>query len=467
MSSRVQKGGTVFRPATKARSRTTETPNRQLSVSREVPISQPLISLPDPCAVPDALPQTHAVSSAVVSPVVIPVKHSLTKSTTVTNGVAIIGGTPIVIASSVVPPPAQATESRFHPASNGGVRIDSTGLDPSTQDPSRKRKPACDSSTPPPKKARKSRRPTTPAFDAGADVGEDLDPTLVTMAALCEDTGRGRLSTKASQILQNHQTWKRSNREKRVKMRQTMEAKKYGHDEDPDVPQEIISQGAPLALDTPGPRKDTSFGPPAQDISGNGFDYSQDVSTSQFNVQVRIDSNGETILDEESLFVDRTAEEDTTNYVQVEESDVTKFVNSGTYSRRFRCSRWSAEETELFYQALSQFGENYELISYVLPGRDRKACKNKFKTEDKRNPSRINHCLNTRLPYDIQTLSRMTGKDFSGPTPEIRAPARLSLTDPEKAERSLDPASTNSGHALPVIEGSGEEVLGDISSFVS
>lgn len=133
-------------------------------------------------------------------------------------------------------------------------------------------------------------------------------------------------------------------------MRQTMEAKKYGHDEDPDVPQEIISQGAPLALDTPGPRKDTSFGPPAQDISGNGFDYSQDVSTSQFNVQVRIDSNGETILDEESLFVDRTAEEDTTNYVQVEESDVTKFVNSGTYSRRFRCSRWSAEETELFYQ---------------------------------------------------------------------------------------------------------------------
>lgn len=61
----------------------------------------------------------------------------------------------------------------------------------------------------------------------------------------------------------------------------------------------------------------------------------------------------------------------------------------------------------------------------------------------------------------------MTGKDFSGPTPEIRAPARLSLTDPEKAERSLDPASTNSGHALPVIEGSGEEVLGDISSFVS
>ena len=50
-------------------------------------------------------------------------------------------------------------------------------------------------------------------------------------------------------------------------------------------------------------------------------------------------------------------------------------------------------------QALSQFGENYELMSYVLPGRDRKACKAKFKTEDKKNSQRINHCLKNRIPY--------------------------------------------------------------------
>jgi transcription factor TFIIIB component B'' len=89
---------------------------------------------------------------------------------------------------------------------------------------------------------------------------------------------------------------------------------------------------------------------------------------------------------------------------------------------------------------LSQYGENYELIAYVLPGRDRKACKNKFKAEDKKNPARISFCLDNRIPVgkgnclsfieflhdisfsDISTLSRMTGKDFSGPVPEIRAP---------------------------------------------
>ena len=152
----------------------------------------------------------------------------------------------------------------------------------------------------------------------------------------------------------------------------------------------------------------------------DGFDYSENLAVSRYNVQVRIGANGETIIDEDSLFVNRDEEHRTEDYTHVEESDFTKFVNSATYSRKVRGSRWSAEETELFYnvsiarisvafprdflilrrpQALSQFGENYELISYVLPGRDRKACKNKFKTEDKKNPARITYCLNNRAPY--------------------------------------------------------------------
>jgi transcription factor TFIIIB component B'' len=108
-------------------------------------------------------------------------------------------------------------------------------------------------------------------------------------------------------------------------------------------------------------------------------------------------------------------------------------------------------------QALSQFGENYELMSYVLPGRDRKACKAKFKTEDKKNSQRINHCLKNRVPYgesqlchacvslkrdpslDMQTLSRMTGKDFSGPVPVIRAkpPPNLEPSNPDTESASI------------------------------
>lgn len=46
----------------------------------------------------------------------------------------------------------------------------------------------------------------------------------------------------------------------------------------------------------------------------------------------------------------------------------------------------------------------------------------------------------------MQTLSRMTGKDFSGPTPEIRAPTRpnLSQLDGQEADGS-GPAAGTSG----------------------
>ena len=64
--------------------------------------------------------------------------------------------------------------------------------------------------------------------------------------------------------------------------------------------------------------------------------------------------------------------------------------------------------TDALGQALSQFGENYELISYVLPGRDRKACKNKFKAEDKKKPARITYCLKNRRPYGMYIVSAST-----------------------------------------------------------
>ncbi|KAF9245757.1 hypothetical protein BU15DRAFT_85453 [Melanogaster broomeanus] len=284
------------------------------------------------------------------------------------------------------------------------------------------------------------------------------------MATLCEDTGQGRVSSKAARIFDNHLAWKKSNREKRVRMRTMMEAKKYGRNEDGEATQ-AVKHPEPASGQS-SVASSSAVSSTVEHTSGHGFDYLQDVATSRYNVQVRIGPNGETIIDEESLFVDRNAEEDTAGYTHIEESDVTKFVNSATYAKRFRGSRWSAEETELFYDALSQFGENYELISYVLPGRDRKACKNKFKAEDKKDTNRINFCLNNRRPYDIQTLSRMTGKDFSGPTPEIRAPAVLSLAEPQDNTGGSRPPDT--GHTeepSSAIAESGEEVLGDISSF--
>ncbi|KZT02474.1 uncharacterized protein LAESUDRAFT_661835 [Laetiporus sulphureus 93-53] len=329
-----------------------------------------------------------------------------------------------------------------------------------------------------------SRKPRTRTssvvpFELNTGPGEELDPTAVMMATLCDDTGQGRISSKTVQIMTNHAAWRAANREKRERMKAAMEAKKYGRtiqDEDQPPPKadtevtESLEDGVAPDAVLAGPSASIENRPTKKARRANDdFDYTQNLATSRYNVQVRIGANGEAIIDEDSLFVNRNEEEHTEHYTHVEESDTTKFVNSLTYSRKLRGSRWSAEETELFYDALSQFGENYELIAYVLPGRDRKSCKNKFKAEDKKNPARINYCLNNRKPVDIQTLSRMTGKDFSGPTPIIRAPTPLRSTQLDANLHSAsieDPRSVKENSKTPGPAGEAEEeILGSVDEI--
>ena len=79
------------------------------------------------------------------------------------------------------------------------------------------------------------------------------------------------------------------------------------------------------------------------------FDYSAVGGGSKFAPRFRIGPNGETIIDETSLHVDRDEEAETAGYQHIEESDATKFTNSATYGKKVHGSRWSAEETEMFF----------------------------------------------------------------------------------------------------------------------
>ncbi|KAG5724733.1 Transcription factor TFIIIB component B'' [Termitomyces sp. T112] len=400
-------------------------------------------------------------------------RSSTTKTTnTASNPVSTLGGEQIVKDSVTKSTGISSSTSRGTPAKRKRKTTDSEveGTDDDIVKFAATKRKRHGSAAP---RSRRSRGPSLPPFDPNADPGEEIDPTVVTMASLCSDTGQGRVSSKAAEILSNHAAWKLQNREKRTRMKALMELKKYGREEEAEAleaaqvsPINKVPEGA--ATDSSQDRTITS--PAIGDDTGNEFDYTQDLTTSRFNVQVRIGPNGETVIDEESLVVDRVEAEDTTNYTHVVESDHTKFVNSGSYGKRYRGSRWSAEETELFFDALSQYGENYELIAYVLPGRDRKSCKNKFKTEDKKNPARINHCLNNNRPVDIATLSRMTGKDFSGPVPEIRVPTPQPLIQPEAFSAETEAAAVELVRKNPKKRKSqlddGAVVVGDADSFV-
>ena len=130
-----------------------------------------------------------------------------------------------------------------------------------------------------------------------------------------------------------------------------MEAKKYGKSLD----SEAAPNPTPSTPMNPPPSQEVGESAPVNEptTGEHDFDYSQNMSSSKFNVQVRIGPNGETVVDEESLYVDNSAEQYTHDYLHVEESDTTKFVNSATHSKKLRGSRWSAMETELFYDVRS------------------------------------------------------------------------------------------------------------------
>ncbi|KAI8992376.1 hypothetical protein BDB01DRAFT_778256 [Pilobolus umbonatus] len=133
------------------------------------------------------------------------------------------------------------------------------------------------------------------------------------------------------------------------------------------------------------------------------------------SLQVRL-VNGQIVLDADSLTVDRG--HSSINYEDgsmevVEESSMTKKVNSHSYGKRKASSRWTAEETENFYEALSQFGTDFEMISKVMPGRLRSQIRSKFTREERVNPGKVtDYMIRKRKPVDIKEFEKITGMEL-------------------------------------------------------
>ncbi|KAF9576419.1 Transcription factor TFIIIB component B [Mortierella alpina] len=130
--------------------------------------------------------------------------------------------------------------------------------------------------------------------------------------------------------------------------------------------------------------------------------------------QVRV-VDGRIELDQDSLMVDHDlvdAVEDQGPMEYVEESALTKFVNSSSYSTKQKSEKWSEEDTERFYQAISQWGTDFGIIFRLFPGKSRVGVRNKFKREDRINHKRVEEALNRRAGMDLKQYSQVTNKEF-------------------------------------------------------
>jgi transcription factor TFIIIB component B'' len=103
-----------------------------------------------------------------------------------------------------------------------------------------------------------------------------------------------------------------------------------------------------------------------------------------------------------STMVDREAEADREieNYEVVEERDLTTRITSRSFlknNKRFpndfilpgQGRRWTRDDTDLFYQGLSHFGTDFQMISHMFPGSTRRSIKLKFTREERDDPERV------------------------------------------------------------------------------
>ncbi|OAG29311.1 hypothetical protein NEDG_01384 [Nematocida displodere] len=86
------------------------------------------------------------------------------------------------------------------------------------------------------------------------------------------------------------------------------------------------------------------------------------------------------------------------------EDRVTSFSYGKAPSKR---SRWSKEETLLFYKTLSLCGTDFTMIEKIFTDRDRKQLKNKFSKEEKEHPERVNSALESKHRFSKSDLEKL------------------------------------------------------------
>lgn len=121
-------------------------------------------------------------------------------------------------------------------------------------------------------------------------------------------------------------------------------------------------------------------------------------------------------------------------------------LNSLTYMNKLSNERWSPEDTELFYKALSQFGTDFSLISQLFPGRQRRHLKNKFTRESKLFPRRIDDAIKASAGGTVasyqEMISMLRASGMSAAAEdggEDATPAELERADQQQQQQEQQP----------------------------
>ncbi|KAF4988797.1 hypothetical protein FDECE_14915 [Fusarium decemcellulare] len=140
--------------------------------------------------------------------------------------------------------------------------------------------------------------------------------------------------------------------------------------------------------------------------------------------------DGQIVVDQSSLAVDRHARAAAAagDMETVEENDFTRLITSNSFMNTSKLKGpniWSEQETELFYRGLRMFGTDFEMISKMFPGKQRRHVKLKYNREERHCPRRIDAAVVgvKTVKMDLDEYKAFTGSEFE-PVENIEAEQR-------------------------------------------
>ena len=151
--------------------------------------------------------------------------------------------------------------------------------------------------------------------------------------------------------------------------------------------------------------------------------------------------DGQIVIDQSSLSVDRHARAAAAagDMETVEENDFTRLITSNSFMNTSKLKGpniWTEEETELFYRGLCMFGTDFEMISKMFPGKQRRNVKLKYNREERHCPRRITAALvgEKTVKININEYKAFTGSEFE-PVDAIEAEQRKIQEEYEAEEK--------------------------------
>ncbi|OHE93762.1 myb-like DNA-binding domain-containing protein [Colletotrichum orchidophilum] len=233
---------------------------------------------------------------------------------------------------------------------------------------------------------------------------QEADLTTLTMGDLTRDLRIGKKFSRHDELLQRH-------RDKQAKSRERLKAKRNGSEDvasESGTPAPTSGQATPAAPPPPKPASMASTGPQFQII------------------------DGQIVVDQTSLSLDRhaiaAAAAEGEDMLEIEENDFTTLTTQNSYrtgSKLKGPNVWNEEETELFYRGLRMFGTDFQMISGMFPGKNRRHVKMKFNREERHAPARIDAILvgKKELQIDLEEYKTWTKAEYE-PVEAIMAAQR-------------------------------------------